>query len=147
MPYGDPLAIHPCDVDLKLKPLQEAVERLIRSIGTTEKVKKDLLEITKDLKMYELRGHDAEKMKERRDWLETNYVPELRKIGITRAELTRRLGQSVIVAKDAITTTSGEKLFDLFEGHAAFERLNVGEAVARPVYIKKGTLQQGSEGV
>lgn len=146
MPYGDHLAIRPCQVEPSLRPLQAAAERLIVAIRATEKAKKGLLEIIKDLKMYELKGHGQDKMKARRDWLETNYVPELRKIGITRAELTKRLGKSVIVGGDAITTLQGEKLFDLFEGDAAFERVDTGEALERTVYRKKGVLQQGSIG-
>jgi hypothetical protein len=159
MSYGESLAIAREEpIAKEWQSYQEAVEELIRAIRQTESARKQLLEFRKDMTMWELRDQQGgenepkemarertaannKRKEQRRTYLQTVYVPQLRETGITSEQLAKRLPDFLKVEKDGIYHRSGQKLFKLFQGALAFEKIDAGEALARDVYVKRGDIQ------
>ena len=148
MPHGQPISIVRKTVGPRLRPIQETLERIFATMREMERIRKRILETRKDLEMLRLMDlpnpdndkgvatQNAQLKGQRQGWLRDVYVPELKQIGITKQDLVSRLPGGVGLKGSLICLATGEVLFELLEGNAAFREVMPKEPLRRKVYVK-----------
>jgi hypothetical protein len=160
MPYDKAIAITltplPPNTDNRAQGrAQSRLQNWLADKHRGERERKRELEDRKDRRMRELvdvegdKAGNRERKNQRRDFLRNEYVPVLRQIGMSRANLAQFMNDEncPYVLRDGQFYERGQPdapLATLHTGHDAFEQVPPQGNLARPVFQKKGVLQSVS---